>query len=132
MIKKFIKCGITGWCLEILFTACHSLKKGEFQLKGNTSLWMFPIYGLASLLYPFSFLFRKLPLFFRGCIYTLFIFITEFVTGKFLKKRGLCPWNYENSKYNINGIIRLDYAPYWFGTGLLYEFLLKKPTKPDL
>lgn len=87
---------------------------------------MFPIYGMAVALYPLSRLLHKKPFFLRGCIYTLFIFLTEFLTGKFLKKRGLCPWNYDNAKYNVEGLIRLDYAPYWFGTGLLYEFILNK------
>ena len=126
MIKKFFTCGIVGWCLEILYTAWYALKRQDYRLKGNTSLWMFPIYGLAALLSPLSSLLKKKPLFLRGCIYTFFIFLTEFVTGKFLKKRGVCPWNYEGSKYNIEGVIRLDYAPLWFVTGLLYEFILKK------
>lgn len=129
MIKKFIQCGIVGWCLEILFTAFQSFGKKDFKLKGNTSLWMFPIYGFAAILYPFIGILKKKPLVFRGCIYTFFIFLTEFVTGKFLKKRNLCPWNYDDAKYNIDGVIRLDYAPYWFGAGLLFEFILNHPDK---
>lgn len=129
MIKNFFTCGIVGWCLEILFTAWHSLKRQDYKLMGNTSLWMFPIYGMAALLSPLSIFLKKKPVFFRGCVYTLFIFLTEFVSGKFLKKRGVCPWNYDHSKYNIDGVIRLDYAPLWFCTGLLYEFILKLPLK---
>ena len=87
---------------------------------------MFPIYGMAALLAPLSAALNKKPVLFRGCVYTFFIFLTEFITGKLLKKHDLCPWNYENSKYNIAGVIRLDYAPLWFVTGLLYEFILRR------
>lgn len=54
------------------------------------------------------------------------IFSTEFLTGAFLKKRGMCPWDYSKAKLNVKGIIRLDYAPLWFITGLLYEKILKR------
>lgn len=54
----------------------------------------------------------------------LHIFLGEYVFGSFLKKRKMCPWDYSNSNFHINGLIRLDYAPVWFLTGLLYEKLL--------
>lgn len=126
MIKKFIECGTVGWCLEIIFTAASGMKTNDRRLRGNTSLWMFPIYGMAVLIKPVSMLLKGKPLLFRGSVYTFCIFITEFITGEFLKKNNVCPWNYENSPYNIDGVIRLDYAPYWFGTGLLYEYLLNR------
>jgi uncharacterized membrane protein len=124
MIKNFFTCGLVGWCLEILFTAFNGLKKKDFQLKGNTSLWMFPIYGLAAFFRPVYHFIRKWPVALRGLFYTVCIFTTEFLTGTALKKRKLCPWNYENEPFNIKGLIRIDYAPYWFGTGLLYEYIL--------
>ena len=124
MIKNFFTCGTVGWCLEILFTACNSIKKKDYKLMGNTSLWMFPIYGMAATLAPLSRLLKKQSLILRGSVYTVCIFATEFLTGSFLKKRGLCPWSYEKAKYTVAGVIRLDYAPLWFGTGLLYEFIL--------
>ena len=129
MIKKFFTCGLLGWCLEILYTAACSLKNHDIRLKGNTSLWMFPIYGLAVLIKPLAALLKGKPLFLRGSIYTLCIFLTEYVTGFFLKKKGACPWNYEDAPLNIRGLIRLDYAPFWFGTGLLYEFVLSRSSK---
>ena len=129
MIKKFFTCGLLGWCLEILYTAACSLKNHAIRLKGNTSLWMFPIYGLAALFQPLAVILKGKPLFLRGSIYTLCIFITEYATGLFLKKRHACPWNYENAPLNIRGVIRLDYAPFWFGTGLLYEFLLNRSSE---
>lgn len=124
MIKNFFTCGTVGWCLEILFTACASLRHKNYKLTGNTSLWMFPIYGMAAIFKPLSGLLKKQSMLLRGLIYTVCIFATEFLTGNLLKKRGLCPWSYDHAKYNISGLIRLDYAPLWFGTGLLYERIL--------
>jgi len=131
MIKNFFTCGTVGWCLEILFTAFGSFIKRDYKLTGNTSLWMFPIYGMAFILAPISKLLGKQSVLTRGSVYTLCIFATEFLTGKFLKKRGMCPWSYDKAKYNVEGVIRLDYAPLWFGTGLLYEYILSdaKDTK---
>ena len=43
--RSFLLCGLCGWCMEILFTALHSLRRRDLRLTGNTSLWMFPIYG---------------------------------------------------------------------------------------
>ena len=47
--RSFLLCGLCGWCMEILFTALHSLRRRDLRLTGNTSLWMFPIYGPACL-----------------------------------------------------------------------------------
>ena len=58
-ISNFFRCGITGWCLEILFTALGALRRREMQLVGHTSLWMFPIYGCAALFQPLFWLIRK-------------------------------------------------------------------------
>ena len=131
MIKNFFSCGLLGWCLEIIYTAVCSLKNHDIRLKGNTSLWMFPIYGLAVFFKPLSDILKGKPLFLRGSIYTLCIFLTEYVTGEFLKKKNACPWNYENAPLNFHGVIRLDYAPFWFGTGLLYELLLSRDSKKN-
>ena len=125
-IHNFIHCGLLGWCLEIIFTALDSFRRREFRLKGQTSVWMFPIYGMAVFLAPISKLLSNRNIWFRGGIYTLLIFITEYCTGYFLKKKELCPWDYSRSKWNINGLIRIDYLPFWFVAGLLFERLLKE------
>lgn len=53
------------------------------------------------------------------------IFGMEYLTGTFLKKKGICPWDYSSARLNYHGVIRLDYAPIWFFTGLLYEKVLR-------
>ena len=63
---------------------------------------------------------------FRGSVYTLAIFSFEYLTGSLLKKLHLCPWDYSDAKTNINGVIRLDYAPLWMAAGLLFERILRQ------
>lgn len=122
--KKFFKCGLAGWCLEIIFTSFSALRRREMTLKGTTSLWMFPIYGSAALLTPLCRAIQHESVFFRGLIYMNCIFSAEYLTGTFLKKLGCCPWDYGQSPWNIRRVIRLDYAPFWFITGLLLEKLI--------
>ncbi len=122
--KNFFICGLTGWCMEILFTSLHSFFDHDFRLKGETSVWMFPIYGLAALIRPLYQLIKKRPPLFRGSLYALGIFVCEYITGSLLKKHHLCPWDYSNAKTNINGVIRLDYTPFWMAAGLLFEKIL--------
>ncbi len=126
MKNKFILCGVIGWCAEILWTSLHSLASGHLKLIGYSSLWMFPIYGCASIIAPLSKIYSGCNTFFRGVIYMIHIFFGEFLFGTILKHFELCPWDYSGTPYNINGVIRLDYAPLWFGLGLFYEFLFKK------
>lgn len=126
-LNNFVRCGILGWCLEIVFTAINKIRRREFSLQGNTSVWMFPIYGCASLLAPIFRFMRNKPLIVRGLTYMSMIFSMEYISGTMLKRKSLCPWDYSRSKWNIGQVIRLDFAPYWFGAGLLFEKLLTKP-----
>lgn len=125
-IHNFLHCGILGWCLEILFTAFGSIRRREFTLKGNTSIWMFPVYGCASFLAPLCQLLKKKPIWFRGLTYMTLIFSGEYIAGTLLNKKSLCPWDYNRSKWHVNRLIRLDYGPFWLITGLLFERLLSE------
>lgn len=129
MMKKFIQCGAIGWCAEILWTGLNSLAHGYFRLMGHSSLWMFPIYGCAAFIGPLSRFYRRYNTFVRGLIYMSHIFLAEYCFGMLLKHFSVCPWDYSDAMLNVNGVIRLDYAPLWFGLGLFYEFLLTRQTK---
>ena len=122
--KNFLKCGLAGWCMEILFTSADSLRRRDMTLKGTTSLWMFPIYGSAALLAPLSRLLANMPAWRRGLAYMGLIFSAEYLSGRFLSKHRFCPWDYRRSRWNISRVVRLDYAPCWFFAGLLFEHLM--------
>ena len=124
MKHDFLLCGLTGWCLEILFTSLGSIRKKDMRLIGQTSVWMFPIYGTAAIIRPFYHHIEKLPALIRSIIYATGIFGFEFFSGSLLKKHHLCPWDYSDVPTNINGVIRLDYAPVWMITGLIFERVL--------
>lgn len=59
--RNFLICGLTGWCMEILFTSAGSLARHDGRLIGQTSLWMFPIYGMAACIGPVYAKIKKLP-----------------------------------------------------------------------
>lgn len=126
MIKKYLLCGLTGWCMEVFWTGMGSALHKDKKLTSNTSIWMFPIYATAIIIEPLcrKLCSRKKGPAIRGMIYSLCIFATEFCSGAFLKKRGCCPWDYSKARYNIKGIVRLDYLPVWFVVGLIYEKIL--------
>ena len=75
--KNFFKCGLTGWCMEIIFTSLHSISQKDLTLKGVTSIWMFPIYGCAALIAPVSRKLSGIPMVFRGLIYMTAIFTVQ-------------------------------------------------------
>lgn len=122
--RNFFICGLTGWCMEILFTSAGSLLKRDGRLIGQTSVWMFPIYGMAILIRPIYRRIKGLPALFRGGIYSLGIFSFEYLSGSLLKKHRICPWDYSDAATNVNGLIRLDYAPFWMAAGLIFERIL--------
>lgn len=123
-IHDFTLCGIMGWCMEITFTALKSLHRRDMSLRGNSSLWMFPIYGCAALLTPLFRLLKNMPVIFRGLTYMGMIFSGEYITGTLLSRRSICPWDYYRHRFHINRVIRLDFAPNWFAAGLFFEWLL--------
>lgn len=125
-MKNFLRCGAIGWCLEIFWTSLDSLRRGEFKLMGQSSIWMFPIYGMAAVIRPVSRLLRPFGAAVRGLLYMSGIFSMEYLTGMLLKKHDLCPWDYSKARLNYRGVIRFDYAPVWFCTGLIYEKILTK------
>lgn len=125
MILRFIFYGFLGWGLEIFWTGINSIKNGDRTLKGNSSLWMFPIYGMGIFLEPIINIMSVFPIVLRGVVYMLCIFLAEYASGMILKKYSACPWDYSFSVYSVQGVIRLDYAPVWFAVGLIYEWIYK-------
>ena len=126
MRRNFFLRVLTGRCLETLLTSIGNCSRHDLRLIGQTSVWMFPIYGMACIIKPLYRYFKKIPALFRGFIYSTGIFCFEYLSGSLLKKHHLCPWDYSNAPTNINGVIRLDYAPVWMAAGLIFEKILSK------
>ena len=126
--NNFIRCGLTGWCLEVFWTGLGSLLSSDRKMTGTTSLIMFPIYGMAALFQPVYHIIKNRNMLFRGGVYTFFIFTAEYLSGSLLRLFHMCPWDYSGSRFAIQGLIRLDYAPAWFVTGLLMERIVRGST----
>ena len=87
---------------------------------------MFPIYGCAAVIAPLYSRLSSLSFIYRGLFYMLGFYTVEFISGSFLKRFGICPWDYSAARFQYKGIIRLDYAPLWFVAGLIFEKILTK------
>lgn len=123
MITRFIFYGMIGWNMEILWTGIGSALRGNPNLMGHTSLWMFLIYGSAAFAFePVHELITEYNFFVRGCIWTVLIFAMETAAGAFLRLFGIEAWHY-TAPMSVYGLIRLDYFPAWFVVGMLFERL---------
>ncbi|RIK04535.1 MAG: hypothetical protein DCC49_13315 [Acidobacteria bacterium] len=127
---RFCVYGFAGWCLEIFFTGLKQGLRGNKSLTGKSYLWMFPIYGLSAfLLEPIHDRIRRWPWPARAATYSAGIMTVEYATGWMLDKSiGECPWDYSGrSLVDINGYVRLEYAPMWAAVGLgaerIHDFL---------
>jgi hypothetical protein len=109
--------------MEVCFTGMGAALHRDRSATATTYLWMHPIYGATAL--GLEFLhdrLRFLPRPVRALAYTAVIFGAEFTTGWLLRKGlGRCPWDYSGHGWNVKGLIRLDYAPFWYAAGLLFE-----------
>lgn len=150
LIRDFIRCGIAGWCLEVIFTSAGSLLRHDFSMTAHTSFLMFPIYGMGALLAPIADTidhwvdepYRQIvdwnersvwPKYVRhGLFFMVLIFAVEYASGLLLRHMGICPWDYTGCPTNIDGLIRLDFAPFWFATGLLMEKITRKAPEQTL
>ena len=125
-IKLFIICGMTGLLMECIYTGFYELFHNNFLMTSKTSLWMFPIYGLACFIKPLYMKLKCIPLIIRLVIYAVIITATEYLSGYLLSGIKCCPWNYEEATLKLNGLIRLDYFPLWMGAGYIFEKIVRR------
>lgn len=119
-----------GTAMEIVFTALADLPRaGDRRLKGYSYVWMIPIYALV---YPLlCFLYPSIsgrPWAARGLFYTAIAYALEYSSGWILRAAtGEAPWEreYRGARWAVHGLIRLDFAPAWFGAGLLFELVFR-------
>lgn len=119
-----------GLGLEVVFTAVLDfLKNRKPHLVGYSSIWYLPLYGMAPVIlnYAQPFLF-PLPLPLRGLIYMTAFFAVEYPSMGLLRLLlGTSPSeeSYYKSRWNVHGLIRLDFAPAYFLLGLILEWLFR-------
>lgn len=128
-IFLFVAFACLGITTEIFFTAIYHnidlFPKLDWSLRGETYIWMFPIYGLAGIAFPLIFpLIERIPFLLRLVIYGIGILIVEFITGAWIDWwTGSCPWEYKEG-WHIMGYIRIDYFPLWALFGGLVEKIM--------
>ncbi len=126
-LKNFLICGLCGWCMECSWTGLIAiLRHKDRTLSCRTSVWMFPIYGLAACLSPICKKLKTRHALLRGGVYALLIYFAEYLSGVMLKKYNACPWDYSKARLNYKGVVRLDYAPAWMLAGLFFEKILNR------
>ena len=123
--SRFAIYGLLGWCAEIVFTAARGAVTGtgDQRLQGASSLWMYPIYGAGGLamevVHRGS---RRQPWWTRAAGYAATCLLLEYASGWTLRRTtGACPWDYGDRGINVDGLARLDYAPFWAVAGLAVE-----------
>ena len=129
VVTRFLIFGFLGMLMEVCFGALAALKNGNWNMHGHSSPWMMIDYGLIGvILMPMArpLIRKKIPLVFRAVVYMLAIFLVEFVSGWIFDLCGLEIWDYSSLPYNLYGYITLVFVPYWYGLGLVVEYLYRK------
>ncbi|XP_049456827.1 transmembrane protein 229B-like [Epinephelus fuscoguttatus] len=114
-----------GCLCEVAFTAvwdwCSSQDR---RLAGHSSLWALPMYATAIYLMEIlrdRLLAQHFPLPMRLTAYTLFIYLWEFSWGVGLRLLQACPWDYSGHRYNLGGLVTLEYALPWTVAAFIAE-----------
>jgi hypothetical protein len=125
-VFAFVLYASLGITTEVFFTAFADLITSEsfdnLALMGYTYIWMFPIYGVISIVFPIGFeILKKWNRILRYCTYAVVILVVELCAGFLLKQTiGSCPWEYQVG-WHFGGYIRFDYLPFWMLFGAIIE-----------
>lgn len=121
-----------GCLCEVAFTAvCDWRSTQDRRLAGHSSLWALPMYATAiyfmeSLRARLLAQHHTLPV--RLTAYTVFIYLWEFSWGVGLRLLGACPWDYSGYRYNLAGLVTLEYAVPWAVAAFIAEQLVIRNT----
>jgi uncharacterized membrane protein len=135
MVRRFLGYGFLGWALEVSFTSVSdSLSLRDRRLKGYSYLWMLPIYGAGGMLLELlheRLASRGVQRWARALADTAGIYGVEFGSAALLNRlTGVVPWRYRRG-VNLRGHVRLDYAPFWYACGWLFETVQSELRKLD-
>jgi hypothetical protein len=118
-----------GWCAEIIWTAVTrkiSGKARDWRLLGETSLWVFPLYGSIPFWFePLHETLRSQFVVSRALVYLLCAWAAEYMGGWLIwKVSGTKPWDYATARGgSLNGLIRWNFIFVWPWVGLGLEFV---------
>lgn len=126
--------GMLGFSYEIIFTSLWDFVASDFtnfKFVGYSSIWSFFIYGTCSFCGEQVYLHsrKRLSTLLRGLIYVQMAYTWEFIGGLILNQFSARTWDYTHYKYNVMGLIALEYAPLWFCSGLLQEYFYEYLTQ---
>ncbi|XP_040906285.1 transmembrane protein 229b-like [Toxotes jaculatrix] len=114
-----------GCLCEVAFTAVWDwFSTQDRRLAGHSSLWALPMYATAIYLMESLrawLLAQHQPLPVRLMVYTLFIYLWEFSWGAGLRLLRACPWDYSGYRYNLGGLVTLEYALPWAVAAFIAE-----------
>ncbi|MGH3066418.1 MAG: putative ABC transporter permease [Gaiellaceae bacterium] len=116
---RFLAYGLVGWTIDSLYVWAHTGRRRP------SSLFNVPVYGLAQPLFePLHDRVRPRSPALRGALYASGILGVEYVSGRLLRRlRGSAPWDYGTTRFAVDGLVRLDYAPLWAAYGMALELL---------
>src|SRR4051812_20578646 len=135
MVRRFLAYGLFGWALEVGFTSISdSIWMRDRRLKGHSYLWMLPIYGAGGMLLETlheRLSTRGIPRGLRAFVHMCGIYGIEWGSASLLNRlTGDVPWRYRRG-INLRGYVRLDYAPFWYACGWLFETVERDLRKLD-
>jgi hypothetical protein len=124
ILTTFLLYGALGVMAALLVGAAKkSIASRRTELSAEVSLVIFPLAGLAAILFPLvAVRVSHLAWYARGAAYMGAIFVVQYLAGLLLTKLHACPWHYEG-KGSLGGLIRISDAPLWFAVGLALEWL---------
>ena len=113
---------VVGFVSEITFSAIHDRARGR-RVSLRTSSWMLPIYALILPLFePVHNRLRGRPPWLRAACYATGFLAVEYASGYALRRAtGRAPWDYSEARWNVDGLVRPDYAALWAAAGLALE-----------
>ena len=113
---RLLAYGFAGWAIDSLFVYVHTGRRRP------SSLLNVPVYALAQPLFePAHDRIRQRPVALRAALYGVGILGVEYTSGRLLRRfAGGAPWDYGQTGFGIDGLVRLDYLPLWaaFALGL--------------
>ncbi|CAH1266026.1 transmembrane protein 229A-like [Branchiostoma lanceolatum] len=127
---RFCFYGMHGFLDEVVFTMLYDCvtKAPDARLTGYTSIWSFLIYGSCRIMverfgYVYLYLQCGVPTRYRVALYLVIAYTWEFVAGLILRQFGACSWDYSHYRFNVMGLITLEYAPGWLILGLYQDVM---------